>query len=425
MKSNVKNQDGCVSHFEIEIPQEDVQRILEEVYTEIEKTASIPGFRVGKAPRDLVKKVHAEKARDETLKRLIVEGYSNALKKHDITPLGSPEVTDVKFEEGKLLFFKVKIDRRPRFKLKEYKGIHVEKQLIAIKEEDVAKGLEGLREYAARYVTLNDKALDYQYYAVCDFEYTVDGKATRRNDMLFLMDKQSLLPDVVKNMVGMKTGEERTFGVTFPSTFPDKQLQGKKADYKIKVKEIQEKQLPDLSDELAKDLGMDNLQTLKEKVKEELTKRMESTIRDGMKNQLLRYLADGNIFDVPASMVDSQIAYLVEDAKERLTAKGVKKEDLDKKTGELEGKFREEAIRSVRLSFILNEIGSSEKIDVSEKELEDTLHSIAERTGQSPGKVKEHYQKEGLVDHLAFKLREDKVVEFLLQEARVIEKKAS
>jgi len=422
MKTKIKSDEAGAVLFDIQIPKEDIEKAFDEVYSEMQKAANIPGFRIGKAPIAMVKSRYVKEAREEVLKRLIPKAYGMAVEEHKVDPIGFPEVSDVNLEEGKPLSFQARVETRPKFKLKNYRGIKVEKKKAALKEDDIDKTLENLRELNAKYVAVEDRPLQFGDYAVCDLECFVDGKPIhkKRENLWVLIDKEAIIPGLHENMAGMRKSEEKDIDCTLPDKYPEREVAGKKARYHVKLSEIKARVLPDKDDEFAKDLGRDNLEALRKEVGQELEERMRLNAQADMTNQLLKKLIDDNIFQIPKGPLVRQIKYMVEDAKERLKEKGFKKEDLDKKDDEFKEKFKEDAARQVRLFFILDEIALKENIDVSGEDIAKAHKEIAARTGKTEDDVKKYYEKEGLTGDLEEKLRERKTIAFLLKESEVV-----
>ncbi len=425
MKIKAKTVEECSTLFDIDISKETMSEAFEEVYAEISKAANIPGFRVGKAPLDLVKKHYIETAREEVLKRMIPKAYKLALKEHGITPIGLPEISDVAFGEGMTLSFKAKVDTHPKFRLKDYKGIKIEKRKVAIKDEDVEKMLESLREINAKYMPEESRPVQLGDYILGDVECFVDKKSIhkKRENIWLHIDKESVIPNLNEGLVGMKKDEERDVEVVLPEKYPDKAVAGKKATYHVKVKEIKLRKLPELNDEFAKDLGKENVEELRKTVAKELEERARINAEIETENQLLKRLIDDNPFAVPPNLVKKQIAYMIDDAKRRLEEKGFKREDLDKRDNELAQKFREDALRQVRLMFILDEIAKRESVEADAGDVDDAYKSIAAKTAQPVNKIKEHYEKEDMIDNLKEKIKEEKVINFLLEKAEITERK--
>jgi trigger factor len=423
VKSKHKACEECLSLFEIEVSKEDIAKSFEEVYSEIAKVANIPGFRVGKAPIEMVKKTYAGNAREEVLKRLVSDGYKMALDEHEIHPVGYPEIQDVNFDPAKELTFKAKVETKSKIKVKNYKGIKVEKKKAVIKDEDFSKTLDSLRELNAKYETVEDRPVQMDDYVVADLGCMVDGKPlhkTRENIWLFL-DKDSMMPGLHEKMVGMNKGEERDIEVSLPEQYPNKEAAGKKAIYHVKAKEIKKRVLPNLDEQFAKDLGKESLDQLKKDIHEELERRMQANNEIEAENQLLKKLIDDNKFDTPKSLRDRQLKHMVDDAKAKLEQKGFKREELDKKEDEFVSKFKEDAERQVRLFFILDEIANMEKIEVTSDDIDTAYKTIAAQAGRSEKEVRDHYEKEELAGDLEEKIREGKTIEFLMQEASVTE----
>jgi len=423
VKTKAKATEECTTVFEIEVQKETIDKAFDEVYAEITKVANIPGFRAGKAPKELVKKHYAGDAKSEVLKRLIPQAYADALREHNINPIGLPEISEVKFENEDILSFKAKVDTRPKFKLKNYKGIKIEKKKAVVKDEEVEKVLQNLREMSAKYITVEDRPVQMGDCVVSDLECSVEGKPVhkKRENLWLYVEKDSVVPGLSEKIVGMNKGEEKDVEVALPEKYPDKNLAGKPAVYRIKAKEIKLRQLPNLDDEFAKELGKESFEDLKKEVTAELEARAKASADIDVENQLLGKLADENTFAVPSSFVARQLDFMIEDAKRHLLEKGFKKEDLDKKDNEFKEKFKNDAVRKVRLLFILDQIARDENIDVTDEELGEAYKSISAQSGKSEEEVKDYYDREDMVDSLKDRLREGKTMEFLLQNAQIVE----
>ena len=215
-KSKAKSLEACSTLFEIDVPKEAVDKAFEEVYNEITKVASIPGFRPGKAPKELVKKHYQKNASEEAIKRVLPDAYAAALKEHGIIPIGSPEISDMIFEEGKAMSFKARVDTRPKFNLKNYKGVAVSRKKVAIDKTDIDKTLENVQQVRAKYESPADRPLQMGDYAVSDLDCLADGKPIhrKREDLWLFLDKDTIALGLSDGMVGMKKGDEKDIEVT-------------------------------------------------------------------------------------------------------------------------------------------------------------------------------------------------------------------
>ena len=424
MTAKVKCVGECASLLEIDVPQADIEKAFDEVYDEITKYANIPGFRVGKAPKELVRKHYEKSAGEDVLKRLIPEAYRSAVLEHDLAPIGSPEISDVSFDGKGKLSFKAKVNTRPVFKLKNYKGLKVEKKKARVSDEEIAKMLENLREVNAKYVSVEDRPARMGDYVVSDLDCSVNGKPVHktRENLWLLLETDSLVPGLTEKVVGMNKGEERDIETTFPEKYPDRAIAGKPAKYHVKAKEIKKRELPELNDEFAKIFSKTNMGELKEEISRELEARAKVNVQIEAENQILNRIIDDNVFAVPSDFVARQLDFMVEDAKRRLVEKGFKKEDLDKKDGEFKGKFKTEAAKKVRLLFILDEIAKAEKVVAADEDVVNAYKAISAQSGKGEEEIRAYYAKEDLVDDLKDKIREGKVIQFLLDNAEITEK---
>ncbi len=424
MKSKVKVIDECSALFEIEASKEAIGKAFDEVYNEISKVANIPGFRAGKAPIDMVRLSYAKAAKEEVLKRLVPEGYRKALQDHGIDPIGMPEISDLVFEDDKPLTFKAKVETRPKFKIKTYKGLNLERKKVSITDEDIEKTLNSLREVNAKYANVGDRPIQMGDYVVSDLECSVEGKPVhkKRENLWLTMEKDSFIPGLADKMIGMKKGDEADIDAKLPEKYPNAKLAGKDARYHVLVKEVKEKTLPNIDDELAKDLGKENLESLKKEIAKELEARAVSSSEINVENQLLDKIAGDNVFRVPASFVAKQLNHMVEDAKKKLMERGFSRDELDKKDKEFMDKFKADAEKQIRLLFILDEIAQKEKIEVSEEDISNAFKMIAAQSGKEAGFVRDYYEKENLMDNLKDKIREGKTVKFLLDNSNITEK---
>ncbi|MFH1997010.1 MAG: trigger factor [Candidatus Omnitrophota bacterium] len=423
MKAKKKEIRGHRTVFDIEVPASTVSKVIEEVFGEIAKIAEIPGFRVGRAPLDLVRKKHAEKAKSEALKRLLTDSCIETLKINNISPIGEPEVSDVKFVDNQPLSFKITLDRWPEFTLKGYREIRLERPAAKVQDEDIEAMVENLREYNATYSPLDNAALEYGHCAICDMATMVNGKTRKRDDSWFTMDKKAVVPEIAENMRGMKKGDSREFSVTMPKDFLVENLSGKTVSYKVSVKEIKEKILPEVNDEFAKIVGSDTVDEMKKRIREELTRRAEIQRNASMRNSLMERLIKENKFEVPVSMVENQSALYVRDAKEKLVKKGIAAEAIEKKDQDLRKQFAVQAEKSVRLMFILDAVAKEQKITVDASEVDEAITLIAAQSGQAESKVRARYKKDGMSSALMHKIREDKVVAYLMGVALIEDKK--
>ena len=424
MKTRIKNNKEGTKILQIEIPPDLVEKAAEEVYQEIKRFAKIPGFRVGSAPQDLLEKHYSKDAKSEILKKLIPQGYKRAIETHKVIPIGLPSIFNISFEKGKPFTFEAEVDIRPNIKLRNYKGIKVKKKRISLSQQELDDAFSQLRNVYAKY---SDVARPVRKgdYAVCDVEAFVEGKpiTKKNNNMWVLADKEASLLGMGEKLVGLTKGQAREIETKLPESYPDKKYAGKLAKFKVLVNEVKEKRLPILDDAFARDLKADNLEALKKEIESGLFKRKENTLKIDMENQILDKLLKDNKFTVPANIVQRQKEVLVKRFETELLRKSLHKDEVAEKLGQKMQKLKEDARDKVRIYFILDDIALKEKIEISDKDMDERLKSIALSAGQSQEEVKKYYEKENLLGGLAEEIKEGKVLEFLLKEAEKIEEK--
>ncbi len=424
MKSKVKKLEGTAKQLDIEIPKETVDQIFNEVLEEIRKNTEIPGFRKGKAPLDMVIKNSQAEAMDETQRRLIPQGYQQALEEHNIAPVSYPEMSDVEMSVAGVLKFKAKFDTHPEVNVKKYKGLKVVSTKIRVDDKEINETFERFRNINAEFNDV-DRPIQKGDFAVCDVETVMDGKviSKKRENMWIEADKEASMLGMGEALCGASKGDSKEVEVTLPEGYPDKKYAGKKAIFKVDIKETKEKILPELDDELAKKIGKESITDAREEIKSQLLERKEANVRVELQNQILDQLLKAHPFSLPVSMVKRQLDVLLQKAENDLLQKGVDKEAIESHKEKLSEQLAKEAENKVRAYFILDEIGTREDIKVLDEDVNLWLSALAGSYGQPVDSVKKYYEEHDLINGLREQLREEKTLEFLLSEANIAEKK--
>ncbi|MDO8603679.1 MAG: trigger factor [Candidatus Omnitrophota bacterium] len=359
MKSSVKKLKNCKHSLEVSLSVEKVKKAFDEVYGDLGKYASVPGFRQGKAPRDLLELHYSKTAREEVLKKLIPETYEKILEEHKLDPIGYPDVTDVKLDPKEGFSYKASIETKPEINLKNYKGLKLKKKSAEVKEEDLAKNLEYMREMHSQKVP--------------------------------------------------KEGSQEKENV-----------------------------LPKLDDEFAKDLGFEDLEKMKEAIGQNLKTKLEEESEADLEVQIINQLLDSVDFEVPETLVNSEKERLMKDAEMRIKYM----ETLQKKENpkdpsapaalqdqenssnfpgkkELEENAARQAIRQVKAFFMLDRIAHAEKIYLKKEEIDVYIEGLAAQYHKTKDEIKGYLEKGHGMDELAVNMRNKKVMEFLLKEAKI------
>lgn len=425
MKVDIKDIQDCQKLLKIQVES---QRILDEyqnVLKEFSKSASVPGFRQGKAPVDLIKIHYDSKVKEETLHRLIHESYHEALSSNKIEFIGYPKVDEIQFEieEKPTLIFSVTVDIRPKIQLKPHKNIKLKKKKLLVEDEEIQKTLKALQEQNAKLVTVDGQPSKMGDYLVCDYKINIDDKQIdSKQNVLLLLDENSQLPHLVKNLAGCQKDTAQKIELILPKDYPKNEYRNKKSIWHIDIKQIKEKILPKIDDEFAKDIGnFKDLEELKNIIKDELTVAKKQKAELDIKQQIFDFLLKSTNFSLPPSLLKRQTERLVNDAKIKLLYQGLNKEQVESQQAALEEKLKPDAENQLKLFFILDRIADEENIDVSETDTANHIDSLAKSSKQTKEEILKYINDNDLMDDLKMQLRHEKTVEFLLKDAVVEE----
>ncbi|MCL1972033.1 MAG: trigger factor [Endomicrobia bacterium] len=421
-KSTVVDKKACSITLDIEVSPETAQKEVNEAFESLQRQARLDGFRQGKAPINIVKEKFSNEAKDKTVENIIKGTVFDALGKEKFSPIEFPVIEDVKFEIGQALKYRFTAECHPSFDIKDYKGISVKKEIFKITDKSLAQSLDALRERNAKLVPSKKGVVEDESFVSVDYEAFDNGVAlpevTAKNHMLDL-GSENTVKGFKGALKGAGIGDERDAQVKYPADYPNKTLAGKTITFKTKVLEIKEKELPELNDDFAKDMGTENLEDLKSKVKEAVESEEKRRQDMEVEKQIVEYLVDKNKFDVPQSLVAHQQEKLIERMKEYMHKQGAPKDYIEKQAELGQEKFKEEAEKNVRLSYILNTIYTNEKLEVTDQDLEEEKNKMK---ASNPGRDEavEKYFTEHKAN-ISLSLKETKLFKFLLDNAKIKE----
>ncbi|OGE23767.1 MAG: trigger factor [Candidatus Dadabacteria bacterium RBG_19FT_COMBO_40_33] len=418
MKVNVESLSNTEMKVEVFIPKEEVTGKIEEVFKELERDAKIKGFRPGKAPRRVIEAAYGSYIFEEVSSRLVSQSFEKALEEVSIIPISRPRITKDKIERDKEFHYTAVFEVIPEFEVKDYIGIELKKEKREVKEEDLALVLNQLRERGAQAKPIGeDREVRTGDYLIIDYVGVVDGKPIKdlkAKDAQVIVGDKRLMAEFEDNLIGIKKGEEKEFEITYPEDFQMKDVAGKKVKFTVTVKEILERILPELDDEFSKDLGEENLEGLRKRIRGDLEKRFNKESDDMLKGGLIKVLLERNPLDVPPILIENETLRLKREFAINLERHGLKPPVLN---DEAEGNFRNRAEQNVKASIILGAIARKEGVQVDEDEVDNKLIEISKSAAVSFQKVREMYEKNNMVDSLKASLVEDKVLNFLIEKS--------
>jgi trigger factor len=430
MAVTIENAAPCRKKLRVEIAAERVAGTRAEIVQEFRKVASIPGFRPGKAPEPMVEKRYAGEIDEELRKRLIPESYREVLHEQNLKAVGYPQIEGVEYQPGRPLVYTATVDTAPEFPLPDYKGIPVKKMAITVKDEDVDKALDGLRDQQADFVAVEGRALKTGDFAVVNYTGVADGKPIselvpeakglgENKDFWLLISPESFLPGFCEQLVGAAAGEKRQVLVDFPKDFPQQPLAGKKATFFVDVISLKEKKLPELGDAFAGKLGAKDLAQLKEKVRNGLEAEVSERLDSDLRRQVIEYLLARVECELPESLVQAETRSIIYDVVRENSLRGATKEQLEQKKNEIFGFATKSAKERLRTSFILDAIAVAEKIKVEEAEVEERIKRLAQRSHTTPARLKAQLAEKGGLGEMEEQILVGKTLDFLVDNAKV------
>ena len=412
--------EGCKHSLDITIPAEEVEKETERAVAGIQQKVRLPGFRPGKAPLSLVKTRFAGDIRQEVIEKLVPRFFHAAVEKENLHVVGRPDITDVHLHEGEPLKFKAEFEVAPDFELGEYRGVTITYSEPVVTDEDVAARLEQIREQKSEYVNEEPRPLADGDYALISLE-SLEGVAEKvsQDELVLKIGDEATMPVFTENLRGVSPEEEREFDVTYPADYERKNLAGRTVKFKATVKAVRRKELPELNDEFAKDLGdFQTLEELKETIRKNILREREHRAQDDAKHQILDKLVDSHDFPVPDAYIDRQIQTNAENQLRQLAAQGMDLKDLKLDWGKLREAQKDKAARDVKASLLLDKIGEREAIAPTQEEVDREVQRIARQQREAVAVTRAKLQKDGAIGKIAANIRTEKTLNFLFELAR-------
>ncbi len=413
---------SCRRELELEIPAEEVSKKMESVAKEFARLATIPGFRRGKAPVSLIRRRFAEDIKGEVLQTLVPERVEKAVAEQKLTPVSQPKVDKLDFNEGQPLKFRAVFEVMPEFELGSYKGLELEMPTMDITEQDIAKALEEMRERAAAFAPVEGRAIQDGDFAQVKLLGTPEGGGDplQADSVLCHIGAEETMEPFNTNLKGASVGEHKNFDVEYPADYPDPKLAGKKYHYAVEVLGIKTKKLPELNDDFAKDVSdAKTLDELKKKVREGLVHQRDHKRKELLHERVLAELVKKHDFPVPESLVEQQMDVRLERVVRSLAAQGVDPRAVNVDWVALRRRQEDRARDDVKAELIIDRIASGENIDVSEEDVTRELEHMAGHSGESAEALCARLTKQGTLDRMKAKLRSDKTLEWLEQNAKI------
>lgn len=428
MSVQVEKQEKNMAKLTVEVPAEQFVDAIKKAYNKNKNRFNVPGFRRGKAPQMMIEKMYGvgvfyEDAADEAIN----ETYAEAMKESGLDIVSRPEITIEQIEKGKAFIYTATVAVKPEVTLGQYKGIEVEKADAEVKEEDVEAELKRVQNQNARLISVTDRPVAKDDQVVIDFDGSVDGKAFdggKAEDYPLTIGSHAFIDTFEDQLIGKNIGEECEVNVTFPQEYHAKELAGKPAVFKVKIKEIKVRELPELNDEFASEVSdFETLEEYKKDVEAKIAERKQKAAATENENRVVDKVVEGASMEIPDRMIDGQVENMIQDTVRRMQSQGLDLQQYLKYTGmtldQMKEQARPQAIKRIQTRLVLEAVAKAENIQISDEKLDEEIGKMAQSYQMEADKLKS-YMTEQDKDQMKEDLAVQEAVDLLVAEAKLV-----
>ena len=412
MSVQVENLEKNMAKLTIEVPAEELEKALQGAYLKNRGKISIPGFRKGKVPRQLIEKMYgAAIFYEDAANELIPEAYEKAAKESELEIVSQPEIDVTQIEKGKPFIFTAEVAVKPEVTLGAYKGVEVPKSDLEVTEEEIQAEVDKERESNSRTITVEDRPVADKDIATIDYEGFVDGEpfeGGKGTDYPLTIGSGTFIPGFEEQLIGAKIGEEVEVHVTFPEDYRAENLKGKEAMFRCTVKELKVKELPEEDDEFAKDVSeFDTMEEYRADIRKSLTEKKERAAKAAKEDAVIEKIIEGAQMEIPDAMVNTQVRQLMDEFAQRISSQGLSMEQYVQFTGAtpqaLLDQMKPQAMQRIQSRLVLEAVAAAENLEASEEELKEEIQKMADLYKMEVEKVEE------LLDDTARKQMKDDI----------------
>ena len=405
MSVQVEKLEKSMAKLTITVEAAKFDAAVDSAYQKNKGKIALPGFRKGKAPRAMIEKMYGTGVFfEDAANELIPEAYETAAKESELEIVAQPEIEVTQMDKGTDFIFTATVAIKPEVTLGDYKGIEVEKKEAEVSEEEITAEIDKAREANSRLITIEDRATEDGDTVIIDFDGYVDGKQFEggyAEDYTLVLGSHSFIDNFEDQLVGKNLGEDVEVNVTFPEEYHVDELKGKPALFKVKIKEIQKKELPELDDDFAKDVSeFDTLAEYKEDVKKKLTEKKEKEARTAKENAAVDKAIENAQMDIPELMTKTECRQMMDDFSRRMQQQGLSMEQYFQFTGQSMDKMMEDmkpqALKRIQTRLVLEKVAEAENIQPSEEEITEEIQKMADAYKMEADKIREAIGESGL-----------------------------
>jgi len=426
MNSKVeKTENKNEVKLEITVEASKFDDAMKKVYFKSAKYFNIPGFRKGKAPMNIVEKYYGKEIfYEDAFNEVASEAYDEALKENKVDAVSHPTIDVVQMGKGQDLIFTAVVQTKPDIELGKYKGIEINKIEYNVSDDDINHELGHMQEHNSRLITVDDRAVEDGDITVIDFVGSVDGvefEGGKADNHELTIGSNTFIPGFEDQIIGMKIDEVKDIKVKFPDEYFSKDLAGKDAVFKVTLHEIKKKELPELDDEFAKDVSeFDTLDELKASIKEKLEAQNADRVKYETEDAVIKAVCEEAKLDIPDGMIHLELDNMIKDMEQRLSYQGLKFDQYLQMMGKTEEEFRKEsepqAIEGIKSRLALEKIIEKEKIEATDKEVDEKLEEMAKSYGKTADDFKDN---ENIKEYIKNGITSEKAIDFLVKNAKI------
>lgn len=417
--------EGCKHEIELVIPVEEIEQETARVVEDIRKKAALPGFRPGKVPASLIRSKFANEVRQDVVERIVPKAFRKYADGEKLQVVGTPSVVDMHFHAGEPLKFKAEFEVAPEIELRDdYRGLTVPYREPVVSDEDIQGRLESLREQKAEFVNEDPRpatGTDHVLVALQSLS-GLDGEPLNEEEIALELGHADTMPAFTENITGMQPGETKEFTVSYPEEYGSDRLAGKTVTFACTLKTIRRKELPELNDEFAQDLGdFKNLDELRDAARRSVFAERDMVARQEANTAMLDALVALYDFPIPRAYVDQQIDSLIESRLRSLAGQGIDPRQLNLDWSKIRESQTERAEKDVRASLLLERVADREAIHATQEEVDGEVQRMARQQREAVASVRRKLEQDGTLDRIAGHIRTQKVINFLFEQANKVE----
>ena len=431
MNVNIEELGPCKKLVRFEVELKEVDEAFDNTAREFQKQANLPGFRPGKAPKDMVLKRYEKDIEDEVKRKLIAQNYQKAVKDHKLEPVGYPDIEEIQFTKGQPFQFAATIETAPNIEMPEYRGLPAQRETARVTEEDIDRAVVALQSQQAKFEKV-DRAAQEGDFAVINYSGKAEGKPisewapvarglTEKKNFWIEIKQESFIPGFAPQLIGAKAGEKRTVNVEFDNDFVTKEIAGKKGEFEVEITEVKERQLPPADEAFAKTYGAGSMQELREGIRKDLQNELNNKQRSSVRNQIVAALLGKVNFELPESVVQAETRDVVYSIVSENQKRGVAMEVLDQQKDSIYSAANAAAKDRVKADFLFNKIAEREGIRVNPDELRTRIVLLAQAYQMTPEAFYKELEKRQGVADISMQILREKVVDFLQENAKIEE----